>query len=97
MIERVYEVHKDQKAKCNLYATCFEFGTLGNSTLKTVEGLKAMLFENSSFFKGQKPKFNDYAVKLIKEQFLPSASSWREKAELDFKKALTEIIKYKNI
>jgi len=97
MIERAYEIHKDEKATCNLYATCFEFGTLGDSTLKTIESLKAMLFENSSFFKAQKPKFNDYAVKLIKEQFLPSASKWREKAELDFKKALTEIIKYKNI
>ena len=97
MIERTYELHRDKKAKCKLFATCFEFGTLGESTLKTIESLKAMLFENSSFFKGQKPKFNDYSIKLIKEQFLPSASEWREKAENDFKKALTEIINYKKI
>ena len=97
MLEKTYRIHQETKATCKLFATCFEFGTIGDSTLNTITSLKAMVFENSSFFKTQKHNFDKYSNKLIKEQFLPSAKKWRQKAEKDFLQAMKGIIPYKNI
>ncbi len=97
MIEMIYTINNKMKKPTNLYATCFEFGTLGEPTLKTIESLKAMIFENSSYFIEQNPKFKKYTDELIKEQFLPSAIEWRNKSYHDFKQALTGILKYKKL
>ncbi len=97
MLERTYKTHQSSKSKCNLYATCFEFGTIGDSTKNTISSLKAMIFENNSYFKKQSSKYNKYSHKLMKEQFLPESLKWREKAEKDFLQAMKGIIKYKNI
>jgi len=97
MIEKLYLIKNELHQKTDFYATCFEFGTLGDTTKKTIESLKAMIFENSAFFKPQVENFVIYADKLMKEQYMPSEEEWRKKASLDFKKALSEIIKFKKI
>jgi len=97
MLEKTYRIHKETKASCKLFATCFEFGTIGDSTINSITSLKAMVFENNSFFKKQKPNFDKYSNKLIKEQFLPSEEKWRQKAENDFLQAMNGIILYKNL
>jgi hypothetical protein len=81
----------------SLYATCFEFGTLGESIFKSIQSLKAMLFENSSYFIPQNSRFNSYTRQLIKKQFMPSELEWRTKAYTDFKQSLTGILNYKKI
>ncbi len=45
----------------------------------------------------QTPKYDKYAHKLIKEQFLPSAEKWRIKAEKDFLQAMNGLIPYKEL
>ncbi len=97
MLEMTYVIHKDLKAKCNLFSTCFEFGTIGDSTNNSITSLKAMVFENNSYFMEQTPKYDKYAHKLIKEQFLPSAEKWRIKAEKDFLQAMNGLIPYKEL
>lgn len=97
MLENIYSIKDKLKSKCNLYATCFEFGTLGDSTLKMIESLKATIFENSSHFIKQNKKFREYSDLLIREQFLPSEQKWRIKAEEDFLLAVSGIIKFKQI
>lgn len=97
MLEKTYNIHKSSNAKCDLYATCFEFGTIGESTLNSISGLKAFIFENNAYFKNQTPKYIEYSRKLFTEQFLPSDLDWREKAEKDFIQAMKGIISYKNI
>ncbi len=56
-----------------------------------------MVFENNSYFMEQTPKYDKYAHKLIKEQFLPSAEKWRIKAEKDFLQAMNGLIPYKEL
>ena len=97
MLESIYSLNNKSKHKCELYATCFEFGTLGNSTLNMIESLKAIVFENSSHFITQTPKIKKYTDMLIREQFLPSEEKWRIKANKDFLQAMKGIIKYKEI
>ena len=97
MLEKTYNVHQASKSKCDLYATCFEFGTIGESTMNSISSLKAMIFENNAYFKKQNSKYNEYSRQLMKEEFLPNALEWREKAEKDFLQAMKGIILYKNI
>ena len=97
MLEMIYQINNKNKKPCDLFATCFEFGTLGKSTPKTIESLKAMIFENSSHFIKQSSSFNKYSQTLIREQFLPSEEKWRQKAYLDFKQAIGGILNYKNL
>jgi len=97
MIEMLYSFNKEEKEPIELYATCFEFGTLGESLLKSIKSLKAMLFENSAHFIPQSKRFKTYTDHLIKEQFLPSESQWKLKAYDDFIQSLTGILVYKKI
>ncbi|WP_168169676.1 M14 family metallopeptidase [Candidatus Izimaplasma sp. ZiA1] len=97
MIEKLYLIKREKYPNIDFYGTCFEFGTLGDSTKKTIESLKAMIFENASFFKPQTENFVIYSDKLMREQYMPSEEEWRKKANLDFNKALKEIVKFKNI
>ena len=97
MIEMIYRINEESSSPTNLYATCFEFGTLGDSTLNTIESLKAIMFENSNFFKEQSKRFNTYSQKLIKEQFLPSSIEWKKKSHADFKRAIEGILTYKKL
>lgn len=94
MIEMIYKIHSERTDKCTLYATCFEYGTLGSSTKNTLSSLKAMLFENSNYHFIQTPKFQEYAKNLFKEQFMPSEEKWRIKAEQDFLVATKGIMKH---
>jgi len=97
MIEMIYTTHAKMDQPNDLYGTCFEFGTLGESLLKSIKSLKAMLFENSSYFIPQNNRFRLYAEALLKEQFLPSEQKWREKAYQDFKQAISGILEYKKL
>ncbi len=97
MLEKTYDIYHELNPACSLFATCFEFGTLGDSLLNTISSLKAMVFENSAYFQNQNQSFNKYALKLIKEQFLPSAEKWRVKAEQDFLQAMQGIISYQKL
>ncbi len=94
MIEKIYEVHKKKKFKSNLYATCFEFGTLGEKTINSISSLKALIFENDCQFEKQSKEFKDYSKNLIKEQFMPSEDEWKEKAHQDFLNATSDILRY---
>lgn len=97
MLEKTYNLHKESKSKAQLYATCFEFGTLGDSTKNSISSLKALVFENDTYYSKQTDKFKEYSRKIVKEQFLPSSPQWRRKAEKDFIQATKGIISYKGI
>jgi len=97
MIEMIYSINHQREKPVLLYATCFEFGTLGDSIFKSIKSLKAMLFENSSYFIPQNSRFKAYAEQLMKEQFMPSEIKWKIKAYFDFKQSLSGILKYKKL
>lgn len=97
MIERIYAYHKEKKSKTDLLALCYEFGTLGDKTLQTIESLKAMYFSNNVRFVQTKPEMEEYAKTLMMKQFMPSEHHWRDKACKDFKQATNEILKYKKL
>jgi len=95
MIEYIYHYSKDKKV--NLVALCFEYGTLGEGLRKTIESLKALTFENYVRYESTNQKINNYVLKLMKEQFMPSSEQWRIKAESDFENAMNELLNYLKI
>lgn len=97
MIEMIYHIHKETNATSMLYATCLEFGTLGDSLWKTIDSLKAMIFENASCHRDQDGSFDVFAHQLMLEQFLPSSDDWRHKAKTDFLHATSEILSFYNL
>jgi predicted deacylase len=94
MIEAIYRTHKQTNQTCKLYATCFEFGTLGDSFLKQLDSLRAMIFENASYHLDQDGAFDSFATQLMKELFMPPADDWRHKAYTDFIQATTQLLSY---
>jgi hypothetical protein len=90
MIDYIYQ---NTHSKQNLYSTCFEFGTLGESTFNTLESLKAMIFENISEQTNSSPAFNAYSKKHFKALFMPNEKAWLNKAKIDFNRAIEGIIK----
>lgn len=90
MIDYIYE---NTSRKTNIYSTCFEFGTLGNSTFNEIESLKAMIFENSAYQMNCSKAFENYSHKLIMDLFQPTDNEWLDKAKTDFDRALKGIIK----
>ena len=97
MIEFIYAYHKKKKYKSDLYATCYEYGTLGASTRKTIESLKSLAFINNVRYIETSEKVNQYAKHLVDEQFLPSEEKWRKKAYEDFLEATNAIMIYRNL
>jgi len=97
IIEKLYEIKDDKFKKNDFYGTCFEFGTTGEGTLKSIESLKALLTMNHVRFVKDNSNLSKYATKLMRKQFAPSSEKWRTKAHQDFIDAMNEIIKYKKL
>lgn len=95
IVEYFYSSNKANGNSKQLYSTCFEFGTLGNSLFDKISSLRIMLQENSLFYSG---KQGDKLFKHIKNEFIemyyPSEPKWRDKAEADFRRAMDGIIKH---
>lgn len=79
----------------NLYATCFEFGTLGNDLLSNIASLKYTVEENQN---NKYPTTNETSQKIIDaqymEMFFPSETKWRETAISSFKDAMNGVLEY---
>lgn len=97
MIEYIYNKHNEIKSKIKLTALCFEFGTVGNSTLNNIESLKAMVFSNNVRYTESSLKQRSYSKKLMQKQFMPGEDQWKLKASEDFVLATRELLNYKGL
>lgn len=82
----------------DLYSTTFEFGTLGDGTMASIQSLKRTVTENRMFHNGVT---NVTAKETIENQyksmFYPHEEKWRTTAIQDFQKALTGVLHFKDI
>lgn len=90
--EYFYNINTDKE----LYATCFEFGTLGDDLISSVFSLKYTIEENQN---NKYPTNNETSQEIIDarymEMFFPSEIKWRENAVTSFKKAMNGVLEYK--
>jgi len=93
MIDFVYHLARTEFPQKRLYATCFEFGTLGDSLLAGVQSLKRMIEENRAHHWGVPPNRVDAVKAAFRELFYPSEEAWRQKALADCRQALTGVLR----
>lgn len=79
-----------------LYATAFEFGTLGDSLIDSIFSLKYTVEENQN---NKNPTTNKTSQEIIAlrymEMFFPSEIEWRKVAVDSFKEAMFGVLEYK--
>lgn len=94
MIDFVYALRDHEFPGKKLYATSFEFGTLGDTWRGQVGSPRAMIFENRLYWQGASREELARQVKRdFEELFNPGASDWRAKAVSDADQAFTGILK----
>ncbi len=94
MIDYVYALRQHEFPEKEMYATSFEFGTLGDDIKGQIGSPRTMMFENRLYWHGA---VNDKLAERVKhdfeELFNPVAANWRTKAVADADRALMGILK----
>jgi hypothetical protein len=94
MIDYIYALQQNEFPHKKLYATSFEFGTLGDKLYGLFHSPRVMIDENRAYWYGAgNDKVRAQAKHGFEELFNPSAKDWREKAVVDADQAITGILK----
>ena len=79
-----------------LFSTCFEFGTIGDSFLDSILSMKYTIDENRNHWY---PTGNTISAEIIRQNYLelfyPTETAWREKAIEDFTRAAMGVLNAK--
>jgi len=93
MIDYLHTLVRQEFPDKRLYATSFEFGTLGDSLGATVRSLRAMVLENQMhWFGATTQEVRERIERDFAELFFPSEERWRAKAVADARQALRGIL-----
>jgi len=93
MIDYLYTLVRQEFPPKRLYATSFEFGTLGDSLGATVHSLRAMILENQMhWFGATTQEVRERIERGFAELFFPSEERWRAKVVADARQALRGIL-----
>lgn len=92
--EHFYQLRDEKYPSKKLFATCFEFGTFGDSLPAQIRSMRATILENRLFQFGATSDGLRKAVRReYEELFFPSEEKWREKALSDCRQAFEGILK----
>lgn len=79
------------------YATCFEFGTIGNALNDEIKSLRMMIQENSIYhFHNKDEEIFKRIKKDFEELYMPDEKKWLEKVVLDYNQGMNGILKHYN-
>ncbi|MDP4162662.1 MAG: M14 family metallopeptidase [Bacillota bacterium] len=96
--EYMYWLKKQQHVDKKIYSTTFEFGTMGNDTLSSIQSLKNTIDENRIFWNGSTSSTTKKIVQnRYLQMFYPTESKWRTKAEKDFRQAIKGILENRGV
>lgn len=91
-----YRLADQKKTDKELFSTCFEFGTIGDSFFDSILSLKYTVDENQVH---KNPGGNKRTEKMIRENYMelyyPTETKWREKTIQDFITATNGVLKCK--
>ena len=91
-----YRLAESKNSDKNLFSTCFEFGTIGDSFVDSILSLKYTVDENRQHWF---PSENKVASEVVRENynelFYPTETQWREKTVADFKIATEGVLNAK--
>jgi len=93
MIDYIYTLVRDEFPGKHLYATSFEFGTLGNSTAAALRSVRAAIRENQAHWFGtHSAQQRDRVTRDYQALFAPTEEHWRAKAIADARQAFQGIL-----
>ena len=88
-----YRLKNSMESDKELYSTCFEFGTIGDSFIDSIFSLKYTVDENRQHWY---PTDNAITEQMVRENyyelFYPTETEWREKTIVDFKAAMNGVL-----
>lgn len=91
-----YRLAQSKSSEKELFSTCFEFGTIGDSFIDSILSLKYTVDENRQHWY---PTENEISSEVVKENynelFYPTEKEWREKTVEDFKAATEGVLNAK--
>ena len=91
-----YRLAEQKQTGTELYSTCFEFGTIGDTFFDTILSLKYTVDENRNHWY---PTDNETTAQIIHENYMelfyPTETQWREKTVEDFKTAALGVLNAK--
>ena len=91
-----YRLAERKETEKDLFSTCFEFGTIGDSFINSIFSLKYTVDENRQHWY---PTTNSISAEVVKENynelFYPTETKWREKTVEDFKNATIGVLNAK--
>lgn len=93
MIDYMYRMHETSAPTGAMYATCFEFGCLGDSLLAQIDSLWRTVAANRLRQHGAVSEGVATEVRTLwRESFCPSEPSWQEQAHADALRAFRGIL-----
>jgi len=93
MIDYIYALWQNEFPRKRLYATSFEFGTLGDTLYGLFQSPRVMIHENRAYWHGTRNAGLLVRAKYgFEELFHPEAEDWRLKAVADGDQAFTGIL-----
>ena len=91
-----YRLAESKQSETELFSTCFEFGTIGDSFLDSILSLKFTVDENRQHWY---PSDSAISSEVVKENyyelFYPTEKQWRENTIEDFKAATLGVLNAK--
>jgi len=94
MIDYIYTLRQNEFPNKRLFATSFEFGTLGDTLYGLFQSPRVMIHENRAYWYGAgSEKIRAQAKLGFEELFYPAAPDWRQKAVQDADRAFVGILR----
>ena len=91
-----YRLAEAEGSEKDLFSTCFEFGTIGDSFMDSILSLKYTVDENRQHWY---PTDNETSAAVVRENyfelFYPTETQWREKTVQDFIQAANGVLNSK--
>ncbi len=92
MIDYIYRLAGEKYAGKRLFATTFEFGTLGDSTLASLRSLQTLILANQMRWHGAPAEARRQIEADFRDLFFPQEAAWQEKAAADARQAFEGIL-----
>ena len=91
-----YRLSEQEQTGTDLFSTCFEFGTIGDSFMDSITSLKYTVDENRQHWY---PSEDEVVAEIVHQRYLelfyPTEKEWREKAVEDFTNAAKGVLNAK--
>ena len=91
-----YRLAEQKQTGVELFSTCFEFGTIGDSFMDSITSLKYTVDENRQHWY---PTDNEISAEIVRQHYLelfyPTEKEWREKTVEDFTAAAKGVLNAK--